>query len=205
MATANSINMDPGASGNIIISQGASSPLSNTSASTASGCVLLNTYTASSSASIEITSQISSTYYAYTIVGTNIVPATNTVGLNLHFSTNNGSTWDTSAGSYAWTAPAQLVSGAGTLTSNSSSSDTRIRLMGNIDNTKNASFTLDLIDPSVAGVKCFYKSAAYSGGNLSQIAGTGVYTPASGINAVRLIFNIGNISTGTFKLYGWLA
>ena len=59
--------------------------------------VLLGTFTASSSATINVTGQISSTYDDYLIILENILPATNNATLELLVSTNNGSSWNTGA------------------------------------------------------------------------------------------------------------
>ena len=53
----------------------------------------LGSYTASSSASIDITSKITSEFDEYVFELIDVVPATNSTGIILRVSTNNGSTW----------------------------------------------------------------------------------------------------------------
>lgn len=205
MATANNLNLNPGVAGNVIVSQGAAAPPIGVNSGTVSGCVLLNTYTASNSATIDMTSQISATYYAYTIVGTNITFGTGSNFLAMRFSSNNGSTWDSTVGNYGYCAPSQLLNGAGTITAASSTSSGAGIIMGTLDANKNVSFTLDLIDPGTAGVKFFAKGVGYRGGAPIQIVSTSIYNVASSINAVRIFMSASNTDTGTFQLYGWLA
>ena len=59
------------------------------------------THTASSSATLDFTTCISSSYKSYEIRFISVIPATNSIDFYMQFSTNGGSTWDTSS-AYWW-------------------------------------------------------------------------------------------------------
>src|SRR3569833_11598 len=83
------------------------------SGTSSAGLVLLEQHTASASASLVFTTCISSTYDEYQIQIVNLVPATNAVALYLAFSTDGGSTYDTTSGHYTWAQNYAIASSTG--------------------------------------------------------------------------------------------
>ena len=164
---------------------------------------------ASSSATISITSGITSTYDMYMIVITNIEPATDDSELRMTVSTDGGSSYRTSGyretasrhgpGSarddYVNSGATSLLILAGSATSESLSSSNR-----------DGSVTIYIPNPSDAGEKTqiWWIGGYHTAGNEQMtIHGTGCYdSAAEDLDAVRFQMESGNISTGNFALYG---
>lgn len=168
---------------------------------------LISTGTASSSSSIDFTG-LSSTYYMYIVVITNLVPATNSVDLWMRTSTNNGSSYDAGAANYAWNSLNTYSNLATTI--GASGSDTKIQITATTTPLSNNSALPNqamvyLYNPSgatityISNVTNYVTSSAISGSS----TGGGIRSSASGaVNAIQFLMSSGNISTGTFKLYG---
>ncbi len=206
MATGNSINLASSASGDVITSQGASSPPIGVVPSSVGGIQLLNTYTPSSAASVNITSQISATFNSYTISISNFACATNTASLKILFSTDNGVTWDTTAAHYAYFYNFQQFSIGPTTGTAGSASTTGIIVANSMVNGNNLSLVVDLINPGTSTVYCIFEGSYISTGPKTYlIQGGGAYIAGTSINAMQLIMSSGNISTGTVKIYGYVS
>ena len=115
---------------NCTIVNGANSAQITYSGSTGGDWVLLGSQSASSASSVEFTSILSSTYFAYVLIVSDYVPGTDGERLLWQASTNNGSSWDSSSTYYfkGWS-----VDGSGTLTFN----DADLTGSGNIVGTGN--------------------------------------------------------------------
>lgn len=164
--------------------------------------ILLSTQTASSSSTISFTSFVSASYSSYVIIIKNLLPATNNTILRMLFSTNNGSTYLNSG--YAWTQGYNTSGGlAG---ANGNSSDTSFQIQDSLNNTIPSNFTFFLTNINDASNPPQYLSQGslidQSGTTFSSMRGGGGFTSASQINAVRFQMSSGNITSGTFKLYG---
>ncbi len=168
---------------------------------------LLQTQTASSSASIAFTSTyITSTYKNYAVVMNNVVPATNAVSFNMTVSTDNGSTYL----STNYNANAGVCSSAGgSINSTNSTSAFPFNYSGNL--LKNSAGI------GLSGV--IYLTNWTTGSNTPQMSGSGQYLESSAtvlvlalwggnaaasttVNNIKFAMSSGNISTGTFSLYG---
>jgi hypothetical protein len=133
----------------------------------------------------------------------NVYPVTDNVNLNMLMSTNNGSSWiatNYKAGSVAF----DYATGVGT----STNSTTLMPLGGNLSNvTSDAPFSgyidfynfpLTPNNPEIKGAVNFTPSAgSYVGADI-----IGTNTANVQINAVRFSMSSGNISSGTFTLFG---
>jgi len=168
--------------------------------------VLLEQHTASSSASLNFTACISSTYDAYQIELVEIVPATDAQTLRMRMSTNGGSSYD-STSNYAWSELGWSSSGSA---AGGSQSDTSL---GFGDSQNNAA-------PGLCGTIKLYNPANSSsakaltanlvGIKSSDLPGTvvegwtigGKYLNTSAYNAFQFFFPSGSISTGTIRVYG---
>lgn len=175
---------------------------------TGGGSVLLEQHTASSSATLDYTTSITSTYDEYLIELVSLVPATNNVDLYLRFSTDGGSTYDTSnlysATIWAYTSSSSAASGAAY---GSPTSQIPMRSNAEISNTSTGGISgqLRLFSPlSTALYKWVSGQCVFFSGS-STVLGVqtnGVYKSTTAVNAFRFLFSSGNIASGTIRVYG---
>jgi hypothetical protein len=169
------------------------------------GLVLLEQHTASSSASLDFTTAISSLYDEYLVEGLNLVPATNGVGPKLRVSTDGGSSYD-SGSNYQWSTfrYVNVASAVG-----GSTSDTSIDLAlndgGSVSNTASnggVSFTFRLINPLSGSM--FTKVIAGNGNIINVVNGMfgGDYKSTTAVDAFQVFMSSGNITSGTVRVYG---
>ena len=198
----------PGTSGNVLTSNGTTWQSTAPSAS-APGLVCLATASASSSATIDFTSGIDSTYDEYEFHFQSVIPATNGAFLLLRTSSNAGVSFDSGSGNYKWG-----VNGVNLNTAASTpdaSSDTSIRLTlfsTGISNTAadgGISGVVRLFFPAGTASNKQVKLHTIYANNASvtiSLDGGGYRNSTSAVNAVRFLMDTGNITSGLFKLYG---
>ena len=173
--------------------------------------VLLSTATASSSASIEFTSGIDSTYDIYEFKFIDIHPATDGQIFSFQGSTNSGSSYgvtitstsfesfhkeDDSEANVAYNTAADLAQSTG--------EKSLTRQAGN-DNDQSSVGILTLFNPSsTTFVKHFIGRLNCSRDvDLTQdLFRAGYFNTTSAIDAIRFKFASGNIEAGTIKMYG---
>lgn len=191
-----------GTSGNILTSNG-TNIVSSSPAGLGSSLVLIQSQNASNVASISFTTGITSTYKTYLFVMSNYSPVTSATALKLLVSTDTGSTYITSgygggtggvnmgaSGSFGGTGgqTAYLrISGQNSTTQPLSASNIWCY---NISNGQQPIFTGYCVEN-------FSTSTGNMG--LEMLASSNSNTT---INAFQFIVTSGNISTGTFSLYG---
>jgi len=175
------------------------------------GMTLISEQTASSSATIDFTSGIDSTYDSYVFKFINIHPATDNVNFTVNFSTDGGSNYNVTKTSTYFQAYHNETNGVSALNYVSdrdlaqSTSDQQIANGIGSDNDQQASGYLHLYNPSnTTFVKHFItrfniaNEAQYSVDN--YVAGYGNTTSA--VNAIQFRMSSGNIDSGVIKLYG---
>lgn len=192
--------LDGGTAGNVLVSNGTGlAPDFATTAVGGDGLVLISSTTANNTASIIYTGLTN--YSMYVLDWTNVVPVSNAAKLTMTVSDDNGSTYFSTG--YQSGLVGRSMVGLASLFDNATTS---ILLTGNSSTSGGSSGSV-LIGPfnssnstSVSG-KSLYTSSFIGGLNVSGWLGasTGSNT---GIDAIKLIFTTGNISTGTFNLYG---
>ena len=175
-----------------------------------SSLVLLSEQTASSSATIDFTSDIDSTYKEYQFRFTDIHPQTD--GQNFQFQADTGTNTsynqtmtttffrayhyeDDSTTGLAYHTPSDLAQ---------STSFQRLAQSGN-GNDECVSGSLHLFDPSsTTFVKHFISTTnEYHGGDISQNSFiAGYFNTTTALTRVRFKFASGNIDAGTIKMYG---
>ncbi len=172
---------------------------------------LLQTQTASSSASLEFTSNIDSTYDSYVFKFINCHPATDLVSFQFNMSTDGGSNYNvTKTTTFFRAYHAEDDSGTsleyftGSDLAQSTSDQILCQAGGNA-NDEAVSGTLQIFNPSsTTFVKHFIGTGLTSSLNEVQqqfhIAGYGNTTSA--VNAIRFQMSSGNIDSGDIKLYG---
>lgn len=198
----------PGASGTVYKSAGPTALPTWVDPSTIGAWQKISTSTASSSASITFSS-LSSTYRAYMILLQGVVPATNAVSLQLEHNA------DTTGGNYAWAAiqvngkasPASTAFGAfgstvPVLTGDATLANTSTRgVSGYVILT--GPNTASNSPPSVMQWQISFNSSTAS--TFSLVNGAAYDGTATTLTSVTFLMSSGNISTGTFELYGVLA
>lgn len=192
-----------GTTGQVLTSNGSGSAPTYQAAPGGANLYLIQSQTASSSASLTFTTGITSTYNTYFLVWSAVVPATNAAILQMQFSTDGGMTYVNSGYAsginYAAFNTATLTNANSStviLLSDATSNSASIGANGNayLYDLTNANTT------SITGQVCFNGSTAGAGAYGYLIAGSG---PAS-VNALKVFFSSGNISAGTFTLFGIL-
>ena len=164
------------------------------------GGIAPQTVIAANSADMEFTSCISSAQKDYQIRLSSIILATGSQDLQIQFSTNGGSTWDTGA-DYNWV-NLQAVYGS-TAGSPSAIGANGIILTGGGGGQTGTPFpvnaTLTLHDPLNAASFKFVDGTGNRVDNSSTFVALtigGIYTSNTAVNAFRLISTSGNITSG---------
>lgn len=176
--------------------------------SSSAGLVLLSTVTASASATADIETTFDSTYDEYLIVATGVVPATD--GGILRCLLKVGGSYQTSSYFYVAVSPR---SDSATFASVVSQSGTYIQIgePAGASNETDGGMNLEVRVPEPSQTtrrKHVYWNGTSNAptGNSSRhsvLSGSGRYNgSASALTGVRFQFSSGNITTGTFRLYG---
>lgn len=191
----------PGSSGNVLMSNGTTW----TSAAASSGALtLLQTVTASSSATVDLTTSIGSTYDFYLITFTNV---TSSAGGTFSARMQIGGSYSTS--SYNAMSNAGYSNGSGNLALNESSVNAISLNVDNLSTTAGASISGELWFSNPTNTSN-YKIINFVTGNVNvnsaRIAttqGTGTnLSSLSALTGIRFFLTGGNIATGVFRLYG---
>jgi hypothetical protein len=169
------------------------------------GLVLLEQHTASASATLDFTTGITSAYDDYLIKIVDLLPATDNVELKLLFSTNGGSSYDTSA---IYSEAVSYVTDSGGSGIGTTTTNTSISIMSSAGNasTRGVAANYNLTDPLSASK---YKKVI---GGVIGFNNTGVlvvvmagwsYQNIAAVNAFQIKYSSGNIASGTVRLYGY--
>jgi len=172
---------------------------------------LLQTQTASSSASISFTTGIDSTYDEYWFILNNIHPSANNGGLGINFSTDGGSNWNVTKTTTSFVAMHSENNTIAQLNYDTnydlaqSTADQEICQNVYTGNDESVSGIVKLYNPSsTTYVKHFisntqsYFASSRSWHNLVA----GYCNTTSAINGVIFRFDTGNIDDGTIQLFG---
>jgi hypothetical protein len=190
----------PSATGTLITSGGAGTD--------GTSLVLISTASASASAAIDFTSGITSTYNEYLVTLTNIVPASDDTQLLFRVSEDSGATFKAGATDYTYAYSSEQE--AGTDASGGSASATSIRIGVSMSSTASkGGWSGELRFFAPAGTTQ-NKLVTFSGcwprtstPDFRSINGAGRFVlDTNAINAIRFIAAAGNLTSGTFSLYG---
>ena len=205
-------NLYKDAGGNTLFQSDGAGTLSNVnSAMSGDGPKLIQSQTASGSASISFTTGIDSTYDQYVFYFVNVHPASNGTFLMFQSSTDGGSSYGVTLTSTAFSAYHAESGADGTLTYTSArdlAQSTSFQYLTSgigTDNDQNAAGSMHLFAPSsTTYVKHWYSRAnTYEAADYTQEYYMGGYfNTTSAINAIRFQMSSGNIDAGTFKMYG---
>lgn len=168
---------------------------------TAANWVLISSQTASASSSIDFTNISLGTYRRYMIEFRGVVPATDGASLRMQSSNDNGSSW----GVTGYQAGCNFNPYNSTTVTNTNSATDWI-LTPALDNGVSTSFgngslevftTTSNLAYMVGQICCFENGGGTTGyGTIGGRAGQ------TGTNAFRLLMSSGNITSGSFYLYG---
>jgi len=196
-STGNFQNAGAGSSGQVLTSNGGAALPSFKASSGVGNLVLLSSQSASGSASLVFTSLISASYNTYLLVWSNVQPATNGAKITMKVSTNNGSTYLATGYQSGIYFIAYNNSGTGI-----SGVTTDYDISTSIDNTSFASGQLWLTNTGNGATSQIYGNSTQISGGITYagiIVGTNT---ATSVNAFQIIASSGNITSGTFTLYG---
>jgi len=177
--------------------------ISAVNSSVATGMRKLMEGTVSAAASLDITG-LSSNYAAYRIILTNLAPATNNTTLILRMSNDGGSSF-VSTNSYQHARAAATASGS--VSAAGSNSEAYINLGASYGNAAGEDATVDLTvyRPGDASTRTWamFKSSRDNEASVSEADfGHGVYTAEEAVDAIRVAFFSGNISSCDYVVYG---
>jgi len=172
--------------------------------------VLLSTQTASNSSMIDFTSDIDSTYRRYAIFIDDLTPATDAVDLYMRISTDGGSTWKSGASDYDYTTRA--ISPTGWVDSVSGGGAAQMLMTGGSGTLRHGNGAVEnghaeiyINNPAGASKYTTFNAEAHyinENGRAVISMSTSFYKATTAVDGIRLYFSSGNISSGTFKLYG---
>ena len=173
--------------------------------------VLISEQTASSSASIEFTSGIDSSYPIYKFEFINILPQNDQVEFSFNFSTDGGSNYNvTKTSTYieVYHLENDGNAGIGYGSSHDLAQSTAFQKLnsnqGNLSD-ESASGYLQIFNPSSTTFVKHYlsnMSSVYYLEYLGQDLSAGYGNTTSAVDAIQFKFSSGNINSGTIKLYG---
>jgi hypothetical protein len=184
----------PGTSGNVLTSDGTTW---TSAAGAASKYDLIATVNASAASTIDFT-DLSSDYIAYQLFVSNLFASVSTNTPSIRTSSNNGATYNSAAGNYAYNR--LFINNSGTVTG-SSATATEIPFGIINDSVYGQNLTLTLVNAGVSSPAAIewtlgtYITSGY------QYRGIGFRVSTTPINAFRIFPSSGTL-TGTFKLYG---
>lgn len=176
-----------------------------------SGLVLLGSYTASKATSVDIGSgldldaAIDGTYDEYIIKFHDVSPANNGVDLYMRTDTNGGASFDASG--YAW--GLSYIVATGSEGGIGSASTSQIEITDSAITNGSAAYSVsgEIVLHNPAGttknkLMSIFTVSNYAPGSYEGHTGFGAKASTAAIDAVRFYFSSGNISTGSFYLYG---
>lgn len=172
------------------------------------GWILQEQHTASNSANLAFTTCISSSYDNYAVTMVNLLPATDLTNINLNFSTNGGSSYDTGTN---YTTAGFRSSATGTAVAGGTSK-TLIGLdagggIKNVAADGGLNGTFYLFGPGLGATvhtRFTENAGTYDGSGSPDVTITGAasYVASAAVNAFRIIAASGNITSGTVRCYG---
>src|SRR3990167_7268596 len=170
------------------------------------GMVKLSSGNASATATCEVSMASFTGYRNKRLVASRFLPATDSVSLLMRFSTDGGSTYDAGASDYG--DAYRSINTAGT-TADSATAGASVRIsnafVGNAA-SEGISAIIDILDTTNAAALTLVNwrgSYIDNSGFITNVEGTGGRATAQDTDAVQLRFSSGNITSGTWVLYGY--
>jgi hypothetical protein len=192
-----------GTAGYVLTSNGAAAAVSWQAPASSGAMVLLEQHSASSSATLDFTTFISSTYDTYVVHGVALRPATAGTQLMCRLGTGGGPTWDSSAAHYGH----RGGGGNSTTVHLPYDSATGFLITGNVDNNASygvCQFMFNFKSPQdTSKTISIDGTAQYHDGTQSTAVMHGGSGPGgAAITGLRFLFSSGNIASGIIRAYG---
>lgn len=174
------------------------------------GWVPIKTVTASAVATVDFVNGsggviLDGTYKAYVVLLTNVVPATDGADLTMRTSTNAGSSYASSSDDYEY----QLVEALNGSIASKANSATATAIILFIDASSTATNggvngIVRIDNPSAANkiTVGIHADGVNSSPLPASYIGMGYRNAAANVDAIRFLFDTGNITSGVFTLYG---
>lgn len=176
--------------------------------------VLLESHTASSSASLDFTSRnatgqsgatIQSDYEQYLIVADGIVPASSAVDFKLQVGTGGTPTYDT-GNNYEWSSLA--YSTGGTAPNQFGSTGAGMKILATMGNTAGwaGNFSLTAMSLNSTSLRKVFTGTSFfvnsSPAACNSLFGGTWVTTGTAVTALKFLMSSGNIASGTIRIYG---
>jgi len=194
-----------GSSGQLLTSNGAGALPTFQAAPSSGSWVFLQTATASNSAAITFTG-LTSTYSAYKVFISNLAPITDATNFYMRTSTNNGSSYDSGASDYAWVVQTSEMATSPTQADTGDNADSEMQFSNSLGNASNevSCWEITIYNPSAAAYCQITVAGQVTNPTPARftLEGAGVRLTAADVDAIQFLMSSGNISAGTFKLYG---
>lgn len=204
-ATAPIQNAGTGASGQIYVSGGAAALGSWTNANAVGTWQLLSTQVASNSATINFTG-LTTAYEIYKIMISDVIPASSG-SFRMRVSSNNGSSYDAGATDYFNSLSAYDENNVFTVQNNNAAS-IRLDHTSLSSTSQGNSWEITLVEPAVSlnnnGPFWICRYLDSTGTFQKVVSGQGRRAATQVNNAVQFFVGAGNLTSGTFNLYGVL-
>ena len=195
----------PGSNGDMMVTTGgAAAWAAQSSIITAPGLVFISSQTASASATIDFTSGISATYDQYRVSITDVTPATDNVEIWLRVS--QSASFLSGASDYGHSRIQNST--GGTPGGFGSAGDAKIVIANALGNGSGKTFSGEVqffLPTGTARFKQFMWQVTLASALTTVINNSGagcLILNTSAIDGIRFLMSSGNISTGTFALYG---
>ncbi len=176
----------------------------NAAGGSAGALILLEQHTASSSATLDFTTAITSTYDEYQIELVSVQPATDSQDLLMRVSTDGGSTYD-SSGSYYYGFLTVRNDGTTGSVSTGGGSAAQLLVANSIQNAaEGVNGTIKCFNPlGTAARRTFLvDTIAPQTSYMLRLSGAGTWLTSTAINALRFYFASGDIASGVIRIYG---
>ena len=167
----------------------------------------INTSDISNAATYSFTAVDASSYDGYAFFLHNVVPVTDEVDLYFRTSTDGGSTYDSGAGEYSWTAISDgsryNASSATEISFTSANSGASVAV-GSATNEPGVSGWVYLVAPHLTKYTFVCGTIHYwcAGSIMQNSISSGVRISNADVDALQMLFSSGNIETGTVTAYG---
>jgi hypothetical protein len=191
-----------GTAGQYLQSNGSSAPTWSTPA--AGALILLSTVTASASATVDVENTFSSTYDVYELIASGVVPAND--GEQFRMTMKIGGVYVTGSG-YRYVRTGSLSTSSSYVGGNNNG-DGAIILGINVQNGASVpiNFKLRIYNPSSTALqKAVTWEGYYQDTSTPAVAmsfGAGSNNGTDALTGIRFFMGTGNITSGTFRLYG---
>ena len=175
-----------------------------------SGWVPIKTQTAANVSSVDFVNGsggvvLDSTYKAYAVVITSLIPAADANTIRIRTSTNAGSSYDSGASDYGYAIDGNNTASAA-IYRNSTGAAAIDLSYGTLGTSTGELYSAVVYLSNPSGAQHFQVSYTYaaraSAAELEVGNGMGQRLAAADVDAIRFLMSSGNISSGTFTLYG---